>query len=568
MPDRQPWGIAMVASMLNALQVGTFFMAPTTLMPLIVEEFNAELALAPVPIAIGKISYVICLLPGGMFVDHYGPHRSLLLGFLVLATVASLYALLLSDFVQTIFLHVAMAVAAAICGVPVYAVLIAQWFQSELGVAMGLVLAGFSLSGVITPLALAALASHWNWRVAMGILAALLWVVAVPVAKWVVREPEQPVAESPAEVAAEEDEVKGDESPNAFGLFDLNDEEPFLSWQHDLEETVALSESNSMSTLAVALDSSPSAQPWKTLAFWILLWCYVCLQYCFGSLAENMLLLFTVDQQMPLVHATTVFATLNFAAMSAKLLGGHLGDMFDRFRISIFASSLIFGGMTMFFAGPSGNPHTNSTITDSMLFFYLFAVFFGLGYGATFNALYTFPPVLFGSEKLGRIQSMLFGAGLCGNACGAVVTGILRSNTGSYDLAFLILLCFAASTVLALVALERTPLARSVRSKNAEAGQEEDKADAMEPVLSPEIAIMPSSMSASQLLPPRPPGFALRRSSTFADTLDAGLFGASLHGLQRVDERALQTSFSSYSLKSLSSPYGSFRETHWREGRR
>ncbi|PXF41527.1 hypothetical protein BWQ96_08730 [Gracilariopsis chorda] len=388
------WHIAFSAALMNAIQAGSFFFTPTTLMPLIVSDFNLPMSLSTVPIALGKVAYVLLLIPGGMLVDHYGPRLCVMFGILGLAIVTTFYSLFITTFAAQLCAHVAMAVFASVSGVPVYSIFIAQWFQTAIGLAMGLVLAGYSAAGTAIPALLGPLAAYMGWRFAMACICAMLWLVALPVTYFCLKEnhPELHFHST----------VQQHQPPPPPIL-----EKPLVSQR-------------SFTFVAFALS-------------------YILLQYCFGCLGENIMFYLTIDTHMSLAFASLFFSALNFASFSAKLLGGHLGDHFDRFHVASLSSALAAIGITFLFnfgAGLDQNymPH----LTESPFAILLFALLFGFGYGATFNSLYALTPILFGKHNLGRTQSALFGLGLCGNAVGSVLTGVLRSKYGSYQVPFFV----------------------------------------------------------------------------------------------------------------------------------
>lgn len=194
---------------------------------------------------------------------------------------------------------------------------------------------------------------------------------------------------------------------------------------------------------------------------------YALMQYTFGSVGENLLFFLTIDRGMPLSVASLYFSSLNGCAFLAKLAGGHLGDRFNRFRIAAGASLLTAIGVSLLFASGSWataaaggealwlGPLRLPALTASPWVVLAFTVVFGLGYGATFNCLYSLGPVVFGRRDLGRLQSALFGCGLLGNATGAVVTGALRTSTSTYDLPFLLAATACATNVVAFSATRR-----------------------------------------------------------------------------------------------------------------
>lgn len=176
------WSVAFSCCLLNFMQTSGFFFTPTVIMPLLAHDLDLDLSLSTVPIAVGKMAYVLMLIPGGMLVDAYGPRRCVLLGIAGLALLLSLYSVLVSSFAHVIAAHVAMATVSSVSGVPVYSLFIAQWFDDGIGLAMGLTLAGFSLGGTIMPAVLGPVAAEFGWRAAVAVMSSFLWLVGLPVA--------------------------------------------------------------------------------------------------------------------------------------------------------------------------------------------------------------------------------------------------------------------------------------------------------------------------------------------------------------------------------------------------
>lgn len=408
------WSVAFSCCLLNFLQTSGFFFTPTTIMPLLVADLGLDLSLSTVPIAAGKLAYVLMLLPGGMAVDAFGPRRGVLGGIAALGALLAAYALLVRSFASAVAAHVAMAAASSVCGVPVYSLFVAQWFRDGIGLAMGLTLAGFSLGGTLMPAVLGPVAAEFGWRAAVGTMAALLWLVALPVAYFFL-----------------------DEAPGAAG--DAGDSAAPSSPAADVEEAASLLPQRTLrpTTRRARVDN----KSWTFVGFAL---SYMLLQYSFGTFAENLLFHLTLDRGWSLSLASLFFSAMNLASFSAKLIGGHVGDSYDRFYVGSIMSGVTSVGVLCLFIG-GGVVDAIPRITHSPIMVAIFSIVFGFGYGATFNALYCLVPLVFGNASLGRIQSSLFGLGLVGNAAGSILTGILRSRYGSYDRGFLIAgaACFA-----------------------------------------------------------------------------------------------------------------------------
>lgn len=433
--DKRRWVVTASAFFMNACQTGTFFFTPTTLMPTITKQFNIPIGLSTLPIAIGKVSYVILLIPGGILVDTVGPRLTCLVGISILAVSMILYISFVNSLALLIMFHIFIAASASISGVPVYSIFIAQWFTSEnLGLAMGLVLSGYSAAGTLVPMFLSPISDNFGWRYAMGSMVAIVVFIALPISYSFLHEhhvDEEQLLEQEAQLQL------------TAGLDPEQDADP-EPLEIPTAANIAHSDSTTqlVQTQTVSAQSPPPATEIGPPGFWTFLGfalSYLFLQYCNGCFIENIMFFLTVDRNMSLSMASVFFSTLNLSAFAAKIVGGHLGDRFDRFHVATAASVICAAGIGFLFVGGAGfDEHFIPQLSNYYFSFLVFSMLYGFGYGASFNSLYALVPIVFGRKNLGRIQSMFFGAGLCGNAVGSVLTSILRSRFESYQLAFLV----------------------------------------------------------------------------------------------------------------------------------
>lgn len=348
-------------------------------------------------------------------VDRYGPRRCVLFGILGLAIVLTFYAAFASTFWILLVAHVMMATVASVSGVPVYSIFIAQWFDTGIGLAMGLVLAGFSAAGTCIPALLGPVAGTIGWRVAMGCMCGLLWFVGLPLTYFQLHE------------RLDETQFVGEEDDSEVDDEDVEEE-------NELELRKGESEAEVLHGLPDA--GFVSQASWTFVGFGI---SYILLQYSVGCFSENIMFFLTIDRDMSLGIASFYFSALNLSAFFAKLVGGHLGDKFDRFHVASASCGLAtIGVVFLFLWTPGVDDHFIPHLTSSPVAVLMFTILFGFGYGATFNCLYALTPIVFGKHSLGRTQSTLFGLGLAGNAVGSVMTGVMRSHYGSYQRPFLI----------------------------------------------------------------------------------------------------------------------------------
>ena len=87
---------------------------------------------------------------------------------------------------------------------------------------------------------------------------------------------------------------------------------------------------------------------------------------------------------------------------------------------------------------------------------YLFAVVYGFSHGGFFALISPLVAVLFGTRSQGMLLSIVICSGTLSGSVGSVVAGYIFDTTGSYQLAFTILL------VLAIIGLVLTMLIRPI----------------------------------------------------------------------------------------------------------
>lgn len=529
-PPHTRWVVAAAAMAMNCIQAGTFFMTPTTLLPVLAGDLGLTVGQAMLPLAAGKLAYVALLVPGGVLVDAIGPRAGVMGGIAGLAVITAAYAVAVHGLWAMGAAHVALATFSSVSGVPVYSLFIAGWFGGGggMGLAMGLVLAGYSLAGTAVPALIGPIAGRWGWRAGMAVVSAVLTTVGLPLTYFFLldkddddeEEQERAYADpggvpSPVATLGDAESAVGSANPPSVMLPPSIGMPPSAGAPATAESllSLGLSAAPRMPTIAEsataaaaapgagaeegATEAAPPPSPPPPAAapaqppllspseaamaaaaaaaaasarrrtFFGFAASYALMQYTFGSVGENLLFFLTIDRGMPLSVASLYFSSLNGCAFLAKLAGGHLGDRFNRFRIAAGASLLTAIGVSLLFAsgswatGPAGEealwlgPLRLPALTASPWVVLAFTIVFGLGYGATFNCLYSLGPVVFGRRDLGRVQSALFGCGLLGNATGAVVTGTLRTSTSSYDLPFLLAATACALNVIAFSVTRR-----------------------------------------------------------------------------------------------------------------
>jgi len=276
---------------------------------------------------------------------------------------------------------------------------VTRWVVRGRGLALGLVYTGSNLGGFFATRAVAAVADHTSWRVAMLCLSAAAVGVLFPVALLAVRD-------RGASVATRERAGEG----------------PDLAPDRDLDVRAAL-RTRSFWAIAISL-----------LSFWIYLL----------ALLEH-LVLFLVDHGMPRDEAAGHLSNAIFLGIFSKVAFGGLAD-----RLSPRVAVLIDFGLL---AASSG---VLLLLPDPRLI-WIFVGIFGFSYAARDVVTPLIVAHCFGVRHLAQIYGVLMLTILPGGTFGPIFAGWVHDRTGSYDAAFVTFALLNAFSVaaLALVRVER-----------------------------------------------------------------------------------------------------------------
>jgi len=279
---------------------------------------------------------------------------------------------------------------------------IANWFHRKMGMASGIAICGFGLSGLMIQL-IVRITDAYDWRVTMTVLAIGMFVVILPLSFLFRHRPEQygylPDGETRKAAASDDGRIQ----------------------PHIAEPSITTKE---------ALRSS---------TFWRIALTYVCF---------SLLLSATMTHIMPYLSSVGISrSTASTAATSMTLIsiGGRLGlawlgDKRQR-RLIVAATFAMMGTGMLIFAYTSG---ANTWMVVPFL------AVFATGYGGC-NALR--PSLIreyFGRSNFGTVFGLLTGIAMIGNISGAPIAGWVYDNWNSYHNIWLI---FAAVPIVAVIAM-------------------------------------------------------------------------------------------------------------------
>lgn len=340
-------------------------------------------------------------LVAGFLIQRYTLRIMMIIGCVILGAALIVYSQsTTSGFVYAA--HTLLGTSLGFVGVLACTVLVSRWFDKRRGTALGIVLTGTSLGGVIIPLVSTPLIARFGWQTALLIVSLLVWLVLLPAIVLLVKE-----------------------RPSEIGL---------------RVDGGTTSEADSLSS--GSLKGIAFADALKTPIFWI-----------FGLVAALVFYaIFVVSQQLNLylqsprigfgqAEAARVQSLLFALSVLGKFVYGFLADRYQVTRVMLVSAATLFVS-TLAFIDLDG-----TTV-------YFFAIFFGLNYGGTFVLLQLMVAKYFGTRDYGKILGAVTVIETIGAMSGTLITGRLAdADGGDYTRAFYGLILVTGLSLAAVVGL-------------------------------------------------------------------------------------------------------------------
>ena len=368
------WVIVAAGGVLGCVAIGAMFSLPVFLGP-IVRDTGWSVTGVSSAMTIGFLALAFASITWGTLSDRFGPRLIVLTGSILLAIGLLLASQMTSLIAFQLIFGVMIGGAIGAIFAPMMAC-VTGWFDTHRSLAVSLVSAGMGMAPVtMSPLA-AQIISHYDWRTAMQIVAAIVAAVMIPVAL-LVRRPPALEAGKPA--------------ANAGG-----------GSQSDLSR----------------------AQAVRSPQFIILLLTnFFCCATHSGPIIHTVN--YAVSCGIPLVAAVSIYSVEGLAGMGGRIAFGLLGDRLGAKRVLV--SGLLvqaFGALAYFF------------VRDLMAF-YAVAVLFGFVYAGVMPLYAVLARENFPLRMMGTVIGGTAMAGSLGMATGPVAGGLIYDSFASYSWLYL-----------------------------------------------------------------------------------------------------------------------------------
>ena len=378
-----PWLLLATVWLTLGITFGLMFSFSVFLVPLL-EEFGWSRGLAAGAFSLSAVVQGLLSPAIGTLVDRFGPRRLILCGAVTLGLSAVLGSRITELWHLYFVTGVLTAVGVTAVGWVPSAALVAQWFAQRQATMMGLAFSGMGV-GVLTvgPLAQWLISTH-GWRDAylflgIGTLALLVPLVWIGVHN----APRAAPGARAAGGAADGGGVR----------------------------------------VRAAL---------RTRAFWALFFAYMCTPLAVFTIVTHQVA-FAVDHGFPRLFVATIFGLTGFMSIVGRVVFGFAAD-----RIGRALSATISYGCTA--VGTLGL--LSIEIWPHPAGLYVYALLFGLGFGARGPIITAIAASLFPGRRFGAIYGYLSIGNGFGGAIGPWFAGALFDLTGSYRVPFLIATLF------------------------------------------------------------------------------------------------------------------------------
>jgi MFS family permease len=381
-----PWLLIITVWLTLGVTFGLMFSFSVFLVPLL-EEFGWSRGLAAGAFSLSAVVQGLLSPAIGALVDRFGPRRLILWGVVVLGVSSLLGSRIAAVWHLYVVTGLLTAAAISAVGWVPSAALVAQWFATRQATMMGLAFSGMGV-GVLTIGPLAQwLISTYGWRAAYLLLGIGTLVLLVPLVWWGAQE--APRAAPP-------------------------------------RSTSATSVDDGGMRVRAAL---------RTRAFWALFLAYMCTPLAVFTVITHQVA-FAVDHGFPRLFVASIFGLTGFVSIAGRVLFGFAADRIGRaLSATISYACTAVGTLALLSLEPWGHAAG----------LYVYAVLFGLGFGARGPIITAIAAERFPGRRFGAIYGfMSIGNGL-GGALGPWFAGAVFDVTGSYRIPFLVATLFCAA---------------------------------------------------------------------------------------------------------------------------
>jgi MFS family permease len=394
------WVILGASFLTTALVFGVWFSFAVFFVAML-EDFHWTRAGAAMAFSVGNLMQAALSPVIGLLADRWGPRLIIVGGCLICATGLAACSTVQALWQLTVFFGVAVGVGVALAGPVAHSALLAAWFVRRRGTIIGLAFAGMGLGvKVLGPLAQSLILSY-GWRQTFLVLALFTVAYALVIA------------------------LTLRNTPHEVGL------QPYGAEASRTVTTAAVTMPQ------VARPEWTVRQALRTPEFWALAGAQVCIPLGIFPISVHQVA-YLADLGFSKVLAAAVLGYMGLMSSCGRVLFGALSDRLGRF--GGVTLSVVFSQIGIVILLLIANASTVWPL-------YIYALFFGLGYGARGPIISAIAADLFAGKHFGTIFGLMsIGHGI-GGALGPWLGGVAYDHFGHYTPAFVLALCALCGAV-------------------------------------------------------------------------------------------------------------------------
>jgi len=330
----------------------------------------------------------------GVLIDRLGPQKVIWAGVLLVGLAMILMGSM-TRLWQFYLLCVMGEIGYVLSGPIPNQVLIANWFQARRGRAMGYAYLGLGLGGVVSPLVIAKLIQSFGWRHALQVTGALILLVLLPVAKWIIKSYPREMNLQPDGLAAVEASL----------------------------ESALVAPSSELGRFPVRTDLTSALE---SRNFWLIVAGCTLTIGAIGAVTQH-LVLFLKDQGYSLKAASHVSSAVLGASLVGRVIVGYFADR--RSKKNMMALFYVVLGLSI----------PLLFLSHQSLAVWAFALLFGFALGADYMLIPLLTAECFGLSALGKLLALIISGYSLGQWVAPWLAGKLFDAYHNYDLAWTIM---------------------------------------------------------------------------------------------------------------------------------
>ncbi len=184
----------------------------------------------------------------------------------------------------------------------------------------------------------------------------------------------------------------------------------------------------------------------KSKSFYLLAIGSMCSIGAVAGVSQNLKLFLSLDLKYTQGEAANILSLVLGASIIGRLLMGWLADRYAKKYVMVLIYSLVTLAILLLYT------------TTSPTAIYVFAFIFGIGLGGDYMIIPLMAAELFGVKVMGRVMGLVLTVDGLAEAFGPVLAGGLRDKTGSYAMAFTVLIILSVIGTIAVMMLPRKHL--------------------------------------------------------------------------------------------------------------